>query len=404
MNMKKMKRTIVILSCILLLLVIVAVIVSLPLEKDYGEYRLLNTPIGELYFTERWEKHTVTEDVVVNEGYAVNIYAETTSGKVRLNTLYIGADTQNGFPIGYVDELEVRVDVPAVELDNTWTKKNIDIVYTMQEDLNCIIDQIVDMDGFRAEGVADALPEETFGEYVLLSTPIGELYFSERWKNYTTVDEIAVDNGYSVSISAETASGTTEVYELYIGTETGAGSVIGYIDDAEIRVNVPEINPGSAWSDEDIDTVYTMQEALNCLVDQIVEIDGFSRENAGSQKDASFDEYVLISTPIGDLYFTEQWKDYIVTHENATDDGYVVTISVVTDSGTVKLNDLYIGAETDAGLLLGSVNDVSVRIDIADVVLGSDWNAEDTDIVYTIQEALECVADQIAEMDGFASA
>jgi len=391
------------LSLIALLAAVFGGMFLLSYEKEYGEYPLLSTPIGELRFTQRWEKYMQTEELPGDGGYAVRICAKIAKETVPLYELYIGAETGSGFSVGYVNDLEIRVDMPDAEPGSGWSKKNIDILYSIQEDLNGITDQIVAMDGFRVDGISSDSAEQLYGDDVLLRTPIGELRFTEQWKDRVTVSEPEVETGYCAEIFAETGSEAVLLYALYIGTEEQTGTRIGYVNGTEVRIGEPEFTPGSDWTDEDLNTVYSIQEELHSLTAQIMDMAGFTTELSGSANEENDGEYVLLSTPLGELHFPQKWQDVVLTEEHETEEGYAAIISVQTASGTVQLYGIYMGTESGVGFCLGTVNGTAVWLDVPDVGLGDGWTDADIDTVYTVQEELDGIADQITAMDGFAS-
>lgn len=400
--MKRKSKKIVFAICTVLLVVLLAVMYFVSVEKEYGEYLLLNTPIGELYYTERWENYIVVDEFALTDGYTANISANIDKNNVLLYTLYIGVQTENGFLIGTVDNADVRVDVPNVELDSGWTRKNINLVNTMQEDLGCILNQIMGMDSFRATGTYDSVDAESVGKFLLLSAPIGEIYFSEQWRDGVVVDEVSEDDVYTAIISTLIKGKAVKLCMVHVGGESQQDNLIGYVNNTAVSINMPEIVPENDWTDVEMNTIYMMQEDLNSIVTQVMNMDSFHEEFfSDDYDDASFDDYLLLSLPIGELYFSKQWENAIIAEEIPASEGYVAVISVQTDSGTVKVYELYIGTQTDNGYLLGNVDGMEIHMNELDIALDSGWAKADIDTVYCIQEALESIADQIAAMDGF---
>lgn len=383
---------------IALLGAVVGIILYASGEKEYGEYVLLHTPVGEMYFTEQWEKYTVVEESTDDEEYSAVISAETTSGTIQLYTLHIGSGSEDSFLIGYVNGNEIWVDIPELTVGEDWSDKNINIIYSMQEDLNCMIDQITHMDGYYTQTPNAETPEETEEEFLLLSTPIGEIYCTKQWEDYIAVNETTTDELYTAEITAKTKSGFMPLCTVRIGSGIYDGMLIGYVNGFEAKIDLPEIETDSSWTQADIDIVYEIQESLNCVIDQIKSMEGFRTEEPTDDSAAVIPgQYVMLSTPVGDLYFSEQWKDYLLIEEIAMDPGYMAIISVKTTSGTAALYELYIGTESNAGTLIGSVSGDGIWINTIDADLDK-WTAEDIDIAYTIQEELECILDQIIEM------
>ena len=400
MTRKKLLVIIAILSVILVAEIIF--LLCMPVEKEYGEFVLLNTPIGEMYFSEQWEKNAVVEETTTAEGYSATIFAETNSGTIHIYTLHIGHGAQSGILVGYVDGSEIRVDVPDVTIGADWREKDVNVVYSMQEETEGIVDQITKLESFRLDAPSNDIPEEVEGDFVLLSTPAGKICLTKQWEEYVTADENTADGVYMANISANIESGSMILCTVSVGSDDNDGVLIGYVNGAAVVMDLPEIKTDSGWTQPDVDVVYLIQEDLNGIVDQVEAFDGFSMEKPIDDSAAvTPGQYVLLSTPVGDLYFSEQWEDYLLTEEIAMDEGYMATISVKTTSGTAMLIELHIGTEMNAGTLIGYIHDDAIYMNILDAELDGEWIAEDVDIAYTVQEELECIADQIAEMDGF---
>lgn len=400
-----MKRKKLLVTIAILLVVLAAEMVFLlymPVEKEYGEFVLLHTPIGEMYFSEQWEKYTVVEETTTAEGYTATISAETNSGTVHIYTLHIGHGFQSGILVGYVDGCEIWVGVPNVAMDASWREKDVNVVYSMQEEAEGIVNQITKLEGFHLVVPNGNIPEEIEGDFVLLNTPAGEICFTKQWEAYLNVDEQTTEDVYTADIFAKTKSGSVKLCTVYIGTDADGGVLIGYVNDVATMIDLPTIDTDGSWTQSDIDIVYLIQEDLECIIDQIEAVNSFSMERPTDDSSAVIPgQYVLLSTPVGDLYFCEQWTDYLLTEEIAMDVGYMASVSVKTTSGTARLVELYIGTEINAGMQIGYIHGDAIYMNILDAELDEEWTTENVDIAYTVQEELECIANQIAEMDGF---
>ncbi len=359
------------------------------LGSSTGEFVLMTTPIGNLYYPDRWSGKVSATTLTVQKGYAAEVFGVTPSGTAKLYTVYIGTDTESGFLVGYVGGTEVRIDVSDLSI-GSWSAADKNTAIGMQEDVNALIDQITTMTGF-----SETLGSST-GEFVLMATPIGNLYYPDRWSGKVSATVLTVQKGYAAQIFGVTPSGTAKLYTVYIGTDTESGFLVGYVGGTEVRIDVPDLSIGS-WSAADQTAVIGMQEDVNELIDQITTMTGFSETLGGS----SAGEFVLMATPIGNLYYPDRWSGKVSATVLTVQKGYAAQIVGVTPSGTAKLYTVYIDTETEAGFCLGYVNGKEIRIDVPDLSIGS-WSAADQAAAVGMQEDVNYIIDQLCSMNGFA--
>lgn len=113
----------------------------------------VETPYGTLYYSTTWE------DQIVVEQEAGDVHKITFKGKVEgkgeqpLFTFYFGGD--DGELIGYFETEEVDIPIGLIieefEPGADWSQEDINAIYSMQEEMNVVIDSLSKIDNFSAE-------------------------------------------------------------------------------------------------------------------------------------------------------------------------------------------------------------------------------------------------------------
>lgn len=127
---------------------------SVDLEGLTNGY-IISTPIGELRFPEKWKENVRTEEVGNSDDFGVAVYGEVGGREVKLFTIYVGNNQNEGHLFGTVpnkdgETVNVRIAVDAFTADDTWEKEDADEINAMQEGVNFIIQQIYELPGFEA--------------------------------------------------------------------------------------------------------------------------------------------------------------------------------------------------------------------------------------------------------------
>jgi hypothetical protein len=113
-------------------------------------------------------------------------------------------------------------------------------------------------------------------------------------------------------------------------------------------------------------------------------------------------ELVAMDTPIGVVNCPKRSEPYITTsslmsYSNGSAKGYQGHVYCQTDSGTVKIATLYMGAGITEGSFLGNFLIYEVRMERFYPSV-SDWSAADQAIYSMVQGDYDYVADQVASL------
>lgn len=268
----------------------------------YAMQNVLNDILDQLELSpveQPKETEAVPEDVTVTTTYGAVTYPGQYNGKLR-----IAQDTSNGYRIRafatmpgkaelhlfdivignkgavyagvltdpYGNRKDVYLNVADLNLDDSWTEEERNEISRMQDLLNDFCEQLavsreVEKPEESATGTAAA------GD-VMIWTAYGTLQYPGEYRQ-KLVTEITGENGNTVCFYAARSTGQRiKLFDLVFG---GAGDV--YVGKytakdgtvCEVYITSNEITPDDSWSDEELGTVYGMQEAANYVLDKMEE-------------------------------------------------------------------------------------------------------------------------------------
>ena len=194
-------------------------------QDQIEEFVLLSgTPVGDLYYPQKWEG-MVSAEITEDDGYAAKIYGTVGEKKFLLYTLYIGSNQVEGFVFGYVDDTKVAFKVEEIDMSGISEEDEL-ALYGMQDEINSIMDQIRNLDGYNEEELIVATEDEK-EDIVLLDTPIGPLNYPGRWENAVSVVETSEGENYTAEIFGNIDGTQIKLYTMYIGdNENQIGAAI----------------------------------------------------------------------------------------------------------------------------------------------------------------------------------
>lgn len=256
--------------------------VTIPEVEDY----LIATPYGDLHYPGDWSSFLLTEK---NDGSpcTVTFFAVLDSREApqKLFTITLGgtADTAIGAvkaPDGTY--AAVKVENIAFVPDESWSDRDINIVFTMQEALNYVLENL-DMEDVSvltpAEKPAELAAEnpddaQSAGQVnpddMAMDTPYMELHYPSKWADYLSINVTEDNDTYSVSYACVIGSHAEQhLFTVWFGGDHGM-SLKSIKDDSgemvEVRIEVTEISLDESWSEEEKNIVLAMQEDLNYLL------------------------------------------------------------------------------------------------------------------------------------------
>lgn len=119
----------------------------------------------------------------------------------------------------------------------------------------------------------------------------------------------------------------------------------------------------------------------------------------GINDETSASEYVTISTEFGNLYYPEQWSDYLETSQEWENDSLVISFSAKIREVEFPMFQVTIGNSEDA--LVGELTDSSgtkrnVYMYVVEIEPSEELSEEEQQRVYAMQEDLNYLIDHLA--------
>ena len=127
---------------------------TVPEEPVYEDIAV-ETPYCTLYYSGKWEKTIQVEIQEADFGYAVVFFGSANNEKVYLFSVLFALETENSYPIGYYESeegitLDVSVELSDFVPDDTWSDDAVDLICSMQEEVNHVIEKLSSLSGFHA--------------------------------------------------------------------------------------------------------------------------------------------------------------------------------------------------------------------------------------------------------------
>lgn len=224
-------------------------------KEDSEKYMEIETPYTTLLYPEQWADALQIE-VTEGDEYVVSFSADVEGEtKQPLFDLTFGDGLDNKMGSIQLDNGSiVDVAVNFVSLDNV----NNDTILSMQEAANELLSKLP----LSREPIVEAVAD------LAIETSYGNLSFPGEWKDSVTVQQ--EDN--SVLFYANVNEQTIKLFAVEFGVD--ADSAIGSVLDSNnenvtVGIMMEELNLDNSWSDEEKNMLYTMQESINHVLDNI---------------------------------------------------------------------------------------------------------------------------------------
>ena len=114
----------------------------------------ITTPLGNLKLSGEWVETVETKDTSSDGEFSLSFYSKVKSKEVFLFELSVGSQS-NGYQLGtYTDEKgkeqSVWLNINEITPDSSWSQDEIDEINKTQSCVNELIDQLNQIDGFKA--------------------------------------------------------------------------------------------------------------------------------------------------------------------------------------------------------------------------------------------------------------
>ena len=112
-------------------------------QDEVASYEI-STKYCKLYFPEIW-RDKIEVRCTEKEGYKAAFYG-VTEGKESKHLFDVCFDSDKGILLGYLEYedtiVNISVDIKELEFDDSWNQEEIDLIYSMQEEMNFVIDTL----------------------------------------------------------------------------------------------------------------------------------------------------------------------------------------------------------------------------------------------------------------------
>lgn len=276
---------------------------------------IISTPYVDLHFPGDWAPFLKTE--IGADPFTITFYAvlDTREQPQRLFAISFGGKAEEAAAAlkSNGEYMAVGIDYEEFRPDETWTERDINIVFTMQECLNHIMENLAledadvltvpeatkpassgnqstagnkqesankqetDNNQGSGSGQAEEQPAQTQPpvydtEDMALDTPYMELHYPAMWAEYLNV-QVSKGTPYRVGYYANfEGHGSLHLFTVSFGGSKGTLLKTIKTSDGqmvEIRIEVPELSLDSSWTEEEQTFAYAMQEDLNYLLDRM---------------------------------------------------------------------------------------------------------------------------------------
>ena len=158
------------------------------------------------------------------------------------------------------------------------SESEVEKLTSAQED---IIDNV--MAGMPIEeGSQKTAKEELEQDCMKIDTPYTQLLYPKTWEKYLKV-ETDKDTG-EVKFYCQFSDG--EKKELFTYTFGKASDIlVGHLNDMEVGLSVGTEEAEESWTEEEIETFYSMREDMNIVIDGLENTEGFVVERNNNEED-----------------------------------------------------------------------------------------------------------------------
>ena len=228
---------------------------------------------------------------------------------------------------------------------------------------------------------------------IATETPYGTLYFPKTWEEFLRID-VQEGASYTLTYLADLGSGKTqELFAISFGgsMDSAVGTVTAGGKTVAVNLSVSEFVPGEDWTDEEVNTVYAMQEGLNQVMESL------DLQPVGDAVQTG-DDAMTIETPYGDLRYPAKWKD-LLDLEMSDAEGYTVTFRAALE-GHEPVFLFAVHYANGKGIAVGTVTDssgstVDVGLEIQELALDGSWSDSDRLTVAAMQEDLNFLLSEL---------
>ena len=240
----------------------------------------IQTPYFALYYPE-----TLADLLVVaktaDDPFTLEFYAMLENKpEQRIFDIRLSETMEGNMGIVEAEDARVYADLTFYQFspDASWTKDEINTILAMQEAANEMISSLKRVDDSSSQNnqpaVEETAPVSSVVNMLTIQTPYGALHYPVRWKEYLVTEQTEnEENGiYSVEFYGKVANREKcLLFTILFGGDEGdqLGAILQDNGDfITVNILVAELKL-DGWSESDMQILFTMQEAMNELIEQL---------------------------------------------------------------------------------------------------------------------------------------
>ncbi len=244
----------------------------LPVQTVPQEDVTIQTPYTALYFPGEWVDFLKTE---VSFGFPCRVTFQTVmEGKpaVELFAIIFGDSAAQNIGVLLQSDgsyIQVAVEEKAFTPDETWTDNQANIVYSMKQACNYVLEHMPLENVPQSEETEPQKPDEQEkAEDMAIGTPYGELYYPIRWRENLSL-QVQQEDGYSIGFYGNVGQHT--MIHLFTLTIDGSGeNIVGSMAGKPVTLELTSLEADDSWSAQERSTILAMQEDLNYLMGKLM--------------------------------------------------------------------------------------------------------------------------------------
>lgn len=256
---------------------------SQDISKDTEKELVLNKiemPIADLTYNEE-AVDNIKVKYTETKPYRITFLADIGGTKnIELFSLYFDGD--QGTYIGKIKDKKdnlVKVSLTKNIFSTALgiSESEAERLTSTQEDL---IDNVVASMTLE-EKAEETAQEELEQSCMKIDTPYAQLLYPVTWEKYLKVE--TDENSGEVKFYCQFSD--KDKKELFTYTFGKASDIlVGHLNDMEVGLSIGTEEPDESWTEDEIETFYSMREDMNIIIDGLTNTDGFVLERNNNEK------------------------------------------------------------------------------------------------------------------------
>ncbi len=237
----------------------------------------------------------------------------------------------------------------------------------------------------------------------IIDTPYLNLYYDQAFSDYLLVIHNEGPT-YRLEFSASLDGKPDQrLFDIAFGQDTDGnlGAIEVNAEIIPVSMVIYAFDPDDSWTQDEINTIFAMQEMTNALIDQLMiyqtQDDYKGPVVSTVVPEPNYIKTTTITTPYCNLYYSSPWTDYLHIEKAEGDDYRVLFYGQLTDKSPVLLFTIIFGG--DSGEQVGAIIANQSQIVPVNIMLEEldklGWADNDMNILYEMQEAINLMLERM---------